>query len=348
MALIKCPHCGQSISDKAPKCPRCGYVLHRTQAQTVNPNEIQIQRQSANYVEQQPAKPVQSQKPKSLTKSGNEVDTVLTTEPKSKPISYAAEEPKKGNTGMVIGIIVALLLLAGGVGGWFYYKNIALPAKIDAEALRSYPMSNVNLRSSKVAGVDYNNIATIPYGAELITYEMDSDWARVKVAPKTKGENPLIGYVASPYLLSRQDFFLLNSIYGDTDSKEVIATAKCRVALLKYFKDHQYIGEMSEEIRHEAGITIIPGTDNQWQVFSRAKNSKPNTTLFPRLYNKNSKFTDMLVIIRNISTGERKTLYFYFDDDETSHFAGEYWAPEAGYINKASLYDGYLNIDYSE
>ena len=29
MALIKCPNCGEEISDKAQKCPKCGYVLEK-------------------------------------------------------------------------------------------------------------------------------------------------------------------------------------------------------------------------------------------------------------------------------------------------------------------------------
>lgn len=27
MALIKCPECGKEISDKAGKCPHCGYPI---------------------------------------------------------------------------------------------------------------------------------------------------------------------------------------------------------------------------------------------------------------------------------------------------------------------------------
>ena len=27
MALIKCPECGKQISEKAPNCPNCGFVL---------------------------------------------------------------------------------------------------------------------------------------------------------------------------------------------------------------------------------------------------------------------------------------------------------------------------------
>ena len=29
MALIKCPNCGQDISDKAEKCPHCGWEKKR-------------------------------------------------------------------------------------------------------------------------------------------------------------------------------------------------------------------------------------------------------------------------------------------------------------------------------
>ena len=27
MALIKCPECGESVSDKAPNCPHCGLAI---------------------------------------------------------------------------------------------------------------------------------------------------------------------------------------------------------------------------------------------------------------------------------------------------------------------------------
>jgi hypothetical protein len=28
MSLIKCPECNQDLSDKAPSCPHCGYILN--------------------------------------------------------------------------------------------------------------------------------------------------------------------------------------------------------------------------------------------------------------------------------------------------------------------------------
>lgn len=35
MALIQCPECGQTISDKAEKCPKCGYSIVREEKETV-------------------------------------------------------------------------------------------------------------------------------------------------------------------------------------------------------------------------------------------------------------------------------------------------------------------------
>ncbi len=32
MAMIKCPECGNDISDTAQNCPRCGFALHNTPA----------------------------------------------------------------------------------------------------------------------------------------------------------------------------------------------------------------------------------------------------------------------------------------------------------------------------
>lgn len=259
---------------------------------------------------------------------------------------YSSSRPSSGGSSKgIIGIIVVLLLLAGGVGGYMYYNNVYLPEKIDSEAPRYYNFANLVLRSSKSSGADFNKVATLPYGTELITYEHDSDWSRIKVnSPSPNGEK-LEGYVASPYLLNKQDFTILNSIFGDTDSKDNIATSKCRLALLNYFKDHQYIGAVSTDLLQQAGINIVPNSDNQWQVFTRKE--KPNNEFYKRLINPNSKFTDFAIIIKNIQTGERKLIYFYFDDDETPHFANEQEAPSDGYIRNMYVRNGYLYVDYT-
>lgn len=257
------------------------------------------------------------------------------------------------STGTLVGIIVGLLILVGSVGGYLYYNNTYLPEKIDREAPRYYTFANsVVLRSSKSSGANFNKVASLPYGTELITYQYDSDWSQVKVnSVSADGKKPQ-GYVASPFIMNKKDFYLLNSIWGDVDSKEVIATSRCRIALLNYFKERGYVGKISKEMLNEAGINIIQNNENQWQVYSKPVNSKYNNQYFKRLNNKDSKFSDFAVIIQNISSNERRLLYFYFDDDETPHLAVELNAPYSGSIKKISIVESdgkrYLNVDYTE
>lgn len=325
MALIPCPSCGLKVSNMAAKCPHCGKPILGDKVSDSNPNGM-------------------SQSP------------VTSGTPTSSPVSASTPEPRN-HTWIIIVAIAALLLAASGVGGWFYYKNIYLPRKIDAEAPRYYTFVRIlYLRSSQVAGVDHNKLADLPYGTELITYDHGLDWSHVKVKLDNNSysnghdKNEIIGYVSSAFILDKHDFALLNSIFGDTESKSVISSAKCRIALLNYFKDNGYIGQISDEERMAADIYTTPDDYNQWQVFSKDKNAKHNTTYFKRIVNPESKFTDFAVIIKNIVTGDRKLLYFSFDDDETPHLIFENNAPREGYIEKIqkSPHGEYMNIYYTD
>ncbi len=239
------------------------------------------------------------------------------------PVQYDA--PKKSGKAWII--VVVLLVLLGGAGGWWYYDNIYIPEKIDREAARTYPIVNLNLRSSKMSGSDYNKLTSVPYGGELITYNIDGEWAEVKYV-KPDGSEATKGYAAAPYLVDKKDFYLLNSIFGDNDAREILATSKVRKALLDYYKEQGYVGKISPDLMSEVGLSA--SNDNQWQVFFPHGDKKPNEVVFKRLMNPNSKYTDMALIIKNINNGNRKLLYFYFDDDETPHFLGEMDAPRDG------------------
>lgn len=356
-----CQNCGQKVNQDLvldneiavkTKCPFCGSLA--------SPDDIFCQNCGKRLVEKE--KNVNSTKPyfKIESLSNEVVHKPLEQQSNSEtPINSnmydenQAEYHQKSNNNIVlVGVIALLVILASAVGGYFYYKNIFLPQKIDREAPRYYSMANVIvLRSSRSAGADFNKVASLPYGTELITYEIDSEWARVKV--NTQKEEKQEGYVASQYILNKSDFFLMNSIFGNQDSKETILTTKCRIALLNYFKENQYIGKIDNQMRIDAGLAINPNSSNQWQVFCKPKDAKPNNVLYKRLYNSNSQFTDFAVIITNIVNSQRKLLYFYFDDDETPHLLAEQSAPSGGYIVNASYdYDYYsdskkLNIKYS-
>lgn len=384
--VIKCPKCNHFVSDMAPTCPHCGAILKEDASpEFSNVEEAKIQEsieiedksvgipQSDQFVQPEivEPEPVQVNEPQAIIAKEEEKQIEIPPVEQNEPVpsvvgnpaptysvpvapppdSIAYQQAKKGN-GTLIGIIVLLALIICGVGGYLYYDNVYLPEKIDREAPRYYSMANVIvLRSSRSAGADFNKVASLPYGTELITYEIDSEWARVKVNSQN-GEKQE-GFVASQYILNKADFFLMNSIFGNQDSKETIITTKCRIALLNYFKERQYIGKIDDQMRVDAGITTVPNSENQWQVFTKPKDAKPNSVFFKRLYNKDSQFTDFAVIITNSVTGIKRLLYFYFDEDETPHLLTEQDAPSQGYIVDIKYeYDFYsasrvLNVNYS-
>ena len=256
MALIKCPDCGNMVSDKADACPVCGKPVAnilRELKGTEDPSPIAPPALTYNLTETLPES--------TETHISDTVPTVNPTpdpEPAPAPIpapvlekesisnqfkeavvkEQKEDNPKKKSNAALISIIAASVILLLGVGGYFYYDKVYLPKKIDAEAPRYYTYApSVVMRSSPTAGVDYNKLGSLSYGTELITYSAGSEWCNVKVSAVGNPLNGQVGYVASPYVLENSDFFRLNSIFGDNDSKDIIKTAKCRKALLDYFRD---------------------------------------------------------------------------------------------------------------
>lgn len=193
-----------------------------------------------------------------------------------------------------------------GGGGFFIYNNIIKPRQIDNAVPRYYTFApSVVLRSSKNSGADFNKISSLLYGTEFITYDFGYEWSEVKVNSINAKGKKIKGYIASQFILGKSDFFLLNSIFGCTDSKTVIETSKCRRALLNFFKGQDYIGQISPEEANEPELSF-PTADNQWQVYCLPKDVQISNVYFKRILRKDSKFTDFTVIIKNINTDERK------------------------------------------
>ncbi|MDR2147508.1 MAG: hypothetical protein LBE91_13720 [Tannerella sp.] len=245
-----------------------------------------------------------------------------------KPENFVTEQEEiptstesSGNRNLLL-ITVALALLFS-VGGYFGYTDYYLPRKIDREAPRFYTFANItNLRSSEIAGTDFNIVEKLPYGAELITYSNNTEWSRVKL--KT-GNKSVTGYISSVFILPKDDFFLLNSVFGDNDSRACINTGKCRMALLDYLKR----GALNKSYDNASGEYKYTG---EWQVYTKPEDVKPNTVLYPRLFNRNSKFTDFVFIIKNNTTGVRRIVVYSFEDDETPVFRYEGQAQGEGYL----------------
>jgi len=226
-------------------------------------------------------------------------------------------------------VIVASLLLIAMISVLFYIFWFK-PYLLDKNAKRYYSfVDNLILRSSQIAGVDLNFLQKLNYGAELLVYTENPEnveWAYVKANEKK-------GYVSTQFILNKRDFYELNGIFGDVESKEVISTSKCRKALLLYFQDsisRKILGKIDPQIQQEIYGRL--NNNEIWQVFSKSKELTPNTIAFPRYTNPNSKFTDFACIIKNIATKKRKFLLFSFSDTGIPNLFYEADAPDVGDI----------------
>lgn len=213
----------------------------------------------------------------------------------------------KTNLTVLISILAGVLLAVGGILTYFLWY---VPYVTDRDAPRTYVVANnVFLRSSRMAGVEYNILGKVPYGAEVITYNKLGDWAEVKV-------NGQEGVIATSYLLDSLSFALLNGVWGDNDTKECIESSKCRLAILDYLKNN-----------------YLQSGPNAWQLYTRPMNQKPNTVFYPRIFDKYSKYTDFVFIIGDNVTGNRVLVCYSFEDaTEKPVFRFSTGAPQAGFI----------------
>ncbi|MEG2067815.1 MAG: SH3 domain-containing protein [Tannerellaceae bacterium] len=258
-----------------------------------------------------------------------EVPVIISQSPQPSQSSQQVEEvlvvtPSKDNNKMLISILIGVLLIIGGVLVYFLWY---VPYAKDRDAPRTYVVANsVFLRSSQLGGVEYNIVDRVSYGSEVITYGKYGEWAEVKA-------NGQEGFISSAYLLDASDFNLLNGVWGDNDAKECIESSKCRMAILDYYKNN----------------TLQSGT-NGWQIYTRMKGQKPNTVFYPRIYDRNSKFTDFVFILKNAQEGGQRIIACYSFEDETEKpiFRFSVWGPMEGYIQNILPTRGGVNIVFDD
>ena len=318
MALTQCPHCQKPMSDKAAKCPHCGKdpqapIEKKPMVETKQPAHLPHPPKTAPLTESQPKK---------------EQNTPVSAKEKSKMPSW-----------LLWVIIAGLILMAGGVAFWFYYNNVYLPEKRDAEAPRYYVMAqNLNMRSTPEFEAEYNKIASFPYGTEIIVYDslktgikpyLYGKYAPVDAKGKVMKDKVVEGYLSYSFMANKADFFLLNSIFGNEDARKMLSEARYKKALLNYFKQNHFRGNLSAEQIREYGISNNLSNAERWQVFCRYEKAKSNNVYRSKKFRKDS--------LKNIDSGERRLLYFVFDDDESFRLIVEQPAPSNGYMKDRTL-----------
>ena len=244
------------------------------------------------------------------------------------PVSVTSEAPRQSSapamqiSPRLIGLLVGGLILVAGIVSYFVWY---VPYAKDRDALRTYVVAdNLFFRSSKIAGVEYNVLSQLHYGAELITYSKDAEWAEVK-ADDTEG------FVSSNYLLEWDDFKLLNDVWGSADAKAYIESTKCLLALQDNCNPKQ----------------LLTGREAR-QLHTLQKDVKPNNVLFPRLENGYDKFTEFAFILKHNLTKERRLAIYSFDEEtEEPIFLYEENAPEDGQIRQIRLRGDRFIVSYS-
>ena len=119
MALIKCVYCGNSVSDKAFKCPKCGNILNQGNAGAVN------QPQPTSQVEQ-PVQSQQSAQPNQSAQEPSQNRVFVSASGKVYNIGDKQENENKTNTGLIATIVILTVLVVGMVLGimfWFLGKG---------------------------------------------------------------------------------------------------------------------------------------------------------------------------------------------------------------------------------
>ncbi|MGX8713177.1 MAG: hypothetical protein ACSW8I_05780 [bacterium] len=363
--LMTCPECGVKVSVNIECCPNCGYPIKTASAENISAsgtpaiqsNKKVITDSSADKRESVPKTKATNEEEQRNNVSPN--DTLSHTQSKVP----AKEKERKSPLGIIL-LIVGLVLIAGGVAFWYYRTNVYLPAKRDAEAPRYYVLArNINMRSSPDFDVEHNKIGSLSYGTEVIVYDsvkncnkpyLYGKFAPVDARGKVIKDKCIEGYLAYDYMATKADYFLLNSIFGNEDARKILSEARYKKALLAYFKANNYRGNISNDQIVEYGIDNKFKTAERWQVFCRHEKATSNNIYRSKKYRKDSKYTDLAVIIKNLDTGKRKLLYFVFDDDERFALLAEQDAPYSGYMKDRirklndSYYGGTVTVEYDD
>lgn len=193
-------------------------------------------------------------------------------------------------------------------------------------------------RSSPGTSDNLNIIEILPYGTPITVEKKEYEWTKGSVYG-------ISGYVVSQFLLSKNEFFELEGIFGNDNAKEVIHNSRCRKALLDYFNTSGIMGDLSPGMQIEIYEELQ--TKEVWQVFTQPKQSRYNTVAYNRVVNPRSEIEDFACIIKNNATNERRFLLFSFDGNDIATLEYESKAPRFGNIRLIQkTYAGY-NITYT-
>ena len=288
--------------------------------------------------------------PSHETTNGPSADATATTTPKPIKPTTPPTPQKKSRAGLVLGIVFGVMVLLAGLGllGMYLYGIYE-----DSQYEHYYTYANsLILRSSAVKKKDNSNkIASLPYGTELLMVNHGSTWSEVK-AKTADGKQE--GFVSSDYILSQSDYFLLDGIFSNQAARDRVNDSKYRDALLKYYKEHNYRGDISDEAYKAMGRERSSDKRQIWQL--TGYDTKENNSIYKtKVYNTQSKYDDLVVVLERFENNTRtdlKLVYFYIDNDGKSYVVYEDDNPDSDRIKSVTISSSWwtgnkvFNVEY--
>ena len=217
MALIKCPECGQMISDKAEKCPKCGYQMQD------NPDRAEEVLTQVGAAEAEETKEVPAAEEKQ--KTGFPLKTVLT--------SVLGDKKSKKKTAVIIaGIVLAMFVVLFGLGMANSNPKVAEISINKWRVTDSYTYSN---RYEGTVTADQKK----PFVAVIGQYDSDDstpqlvymeDGAGVLKTSESTDDDPSVKYRAIGYLNgTKVDSKSMTIKYKDRDYYDYSDQTNCYV-----------------------------------------------------------------------------------------------------------------------
>lgn len=186
---------------------------------------------------------------------------------------------------------------------------------------------SLKLRSSMTDAGDDNVLSSAVYGRTVQITDSIGDWYKVKM------EN-LTGYMSTRYLVTQRDFAEINAILRTAGTvnfpeAEKITETRFKKSLLRYFRNHNYIANLSEEKKDKFFKEEDLSSKQYWEIKA---NSPEAITVVKGNFNYSTKKGLALIIQKAGNPSIKKLLFFFYDDNETEVGASEFERDDLEYI----------------
>jgi hypothetical protein len=183
---------------------------------------------------------------------------------------------------------------------FFVYLLLGPVVRIIHEDYTGEPMQiiseNLKVRSDKTNRAYVTG--QYDYGTEVKVHEIfENRWAEVTV-------EDIRGYMAVEYLVSPEQFYLIDGMYGNDYAKDAVRKTKYRKAIASYLSENRYATDIPKKIQNQ--LYGASEKRERWQFFAESPAAKFNTYCYGDFDGDGNE--DAAYILKNIDTGESRLI----------------------------------------